>query len=220
MSEADTPCPNRQLPDEPKLDLSDGITFLIITTPVPPMPLVILRESMGDNHFTNSYDLMQTVMRQSHLKSKDMTTAELDNIKRMKLEVYDRMWTAIKNLSTGSASPLDPPCDWSISAIQEAYSIFQRYLREMVQIYTASSSTPDLRFMPLDYLSPSDPIVNKTRDHLMALTKVWDAVDQGFTHPDVPGYKGTMIYDRESLNYLPYYQLIGMYAHKIRLAED
>lgn len=192
----------------------EGITFLIITTPVPPMPLIILREGVGDNHHTNSYDLLQSVIKQSHMKCESMDREDLEKIRAAKLEAYGKMWDAIQNLNNGSNSPLDPPCDWTITAIQEAYSIFQKYFRDMIQIYTSTTSTPDIRFMPLDYLTPSDFIVHKTRDHLMALTQVWDSF-----HPSNPA-DHQMIYDRKSLDYLSYYQLVGMYAHKIRLMKD
>eukprot|EP00960_Hanusia_phi_P060193 764432-Hanusia_phi.AAC.1 len=208
MSEATEPCENRLLNAE------EGVSFLIIATPVPPMPLMILREGFGDNGLTNSYDLLQRVIKESHFKAESMSSDQLEVLRNKKLEAYQRMWEGIKNLNNGAERYEDPPCDWTITAIKESYSIFQQYFRDMVKIYTSSDSTPDLRFYPIDYMTPNDAIVWKTRDHLMALTIVWESFD---TVNHLPQSPNRIIYDRESLKHLPYYQLVGMYAHKIRL---
>jgi hypothetical protein len=202
----------------------DGVAFLIVTTPVPPMPLVILRESQGDNHHTNSYDLLQTVIRQSRQRSDGMNRAELETLRRTKLDAYERMWQGIKAVDIGAQSPTDPPCEWSGEALQRCYEVFQEYFRSMVQIYTLSGGTPDLRFLPLDFLTGADPITRKTRDHLKALSDVWDSLDDSLYNSSGPNLRTNprtnrmnIKFTREALDNIPYPQLVGMYAHKIRL---
>lgn len=192
----------------------DGVAFLIVTTPVPPMPVVIFRENVGDNHYTNSYDLLQTIIRQSRQRSDDMSKEELERIKLIKLSIYDKMWHDIKSLDTKCSSPDDPPCDWPKDVIERCYQIFQQYFRSMVQAYTLSGDTPDLRFLPLDHLTTSDHITKKTRDHFKALVSVWDALEDT-SGPDIR--PKSIRFSREALDFLTYPQLVGMYAHKIRL---
>lgn len=190
------------------------LSFMVVSNPCCPLPIVTLQPSTGENKLACSADLHFEMMNQGIQSASNLPESVKLSMNQQKTDLRTGLYSSLTQLDTG-CPVTSPPDEWTEASREKAYAIMSKYFRDLVAVYTTKPDN-DIRIPPMHSIHHTSPINHATADHFNALRDVtrmgrpeWNKTTKDFS----------MELSLESLRTRPYWFNVCLHAHKIRLEE-